>query len=227
EPCTCSIPGQNLAGYVSKPVLRIQNEGWRRGPGLVLCNRLRKENDMQKLIVASIYVLLSSAAIGQEVETRTVIENNGRTVVFTEDVLREHTGYDSPWHYAHAIRAGDFVYISGIIIGASDDDELPISKNRFREHTENVFATIHRYLATAGASLEGMVKINTFHMLDGKNTLLTIDEQALVIAETKAKYAKEPHPAWTAVGTTGLCSPKGIVESEMVVCASVGGTAAQ
>jgi hypothetical protein len=44
-----------------------------------------------------------------------------------------------------------------------------------------------------------------------------------VIAETKAKYAVEPHPAWTAVGTTGLFSPRGIVEIEMVVYAPLGG----
>lgn len=48
-------------------------------------------------------------------------------------------------------------------------------------------------------------------------TALTIDEQALVIAENKARYATEPHPAWTAVGTTGLFSARGIVEIEMVV----------
>ena len=180
---------------------------------------------MQNLIVAVISVLLSAVAIGQELETgaRTVIESGGRTVVFTEAVPKERTGYDSPWHYAHAIRAGDFVYISGIIIGADDDDRLPISEDRFREHTESVFDAIQRYLATAGASLEGMVKINTFHILDGENSSLTIDEQALVIAETKAKYAVEPHPAWTAVGTTGLFSPRGIVEIEMVVYAPLGG----
>lgn len=179
---------------------------------------------MQKFIVAVIAVLLSAAAMGQEVETaaRTVIESGGRTVVFTEAVPKERTGYDSPWHYAHAIRAGDFVYISGIIIGADDDDSLPISESRFRERTESVFDAIQQYLATADASLEGMVKINTFHVLDGENTSLSIDEQALVIAETKAKYAVEPHPAWTAVGTTGLFSPRGIVEIEMVVYAPPG-----
>ena len=180
---------------------------------------------MQKSIVASIAVLLSAAATGQEVETgaRTIIESGDRAVIFTEAVSKERTGYDSPWHYAHAIRAGDFVYISGVIIGADDDDSLPISRDRFREHTESVFDTIQRYLSTAGASLEGMVKINTFHVLDGENSSLTIDEQALVIAETKAKYAVEPHPAWTAVGTTGLFSPRGIVEIEMVVYAPLGG----
>ena len=56
-------------------------------------------------------------------------------------------------------------------------------------------------------------------MLDGKNTSLDIAEQALVIAETKAKYAVEPHPAWTAVGTSGLFGTGGIVEIEMVVYA--------
>jgi enamine deaminase RidA (YjgF/YER057c/UK114 family) len=185
----------------------------------------REENDMQKFVVAAIAVLLSTAAIGQEVETSagTVIESGGRTVIFTEAVPKERTGYDSPWHYAHAIRAGDFVYISGIIIGADQEDSLPISKSRFRELTESVFEVIQRYLATAGASLEGMVKINTFHVLDGENSSLTIDEQALVIAETKAKYAVEPHPAWTAVGTTGLFSPRGIVEIEMVVYAPLSG----
>lgn len=176
---------------------------------------------MYKYIVVVITIVLSTAGFGQDLEpnSRTVIESGGRTVTFTDDVAKEHTGYDSPWHYAHAIRSGDYVHISGIIIGADPDDSLPISMDRFREHTEKRFEVIQRFLATADASLEGLVKINTFHVLDGKNTKLTIDEQALAIAETRAKYAVEPHPAWTAVGTTGLFSPRGIVEIEMIVYA--------
>lgn len=176
---------------------------------------------MHSVLRVAAIALIAAPLYGEEVEpaARLVIESGGRSVTFTDQVLRERTGYDSPWHYAHAIRAGDFVYISGIIIGADGDDTLPISRERFRERTEEAFATIERYLATADANLEGMVKINTFHVLDGKNTSLTIDKQALVIAETKAKYAVEPHPAWTAVGTTGLFSPRGIVEIELVVYA--------
>ncbi|MGI9204480.1 MAG: Rid family hydrolase [Woeseiaceae bacterium] len=180
---------------------------------------------MYKFMAMVITVMLSTAGVGQEVNpgARTVIESGGRTVTFTEDVPKEHTGYDSPWHYAHAVRSGDYVHISGIIISADRDDELPISMDRFREHTEDRFEVIQRFLATADASLEDIVKINTFHVLDGKNTTLTIDEQALAIAETKAKYAIEPHPAWTAVGTTGLFSPLGIVEIEMVAYAPLDG----
>lgn len=182
---------------------------------------VQAEKTVLRIIAAAFAVLLSTTALAEESETdaRVVIENGGRTVVFTKDVPPERTGYNSPWHYAHAIRAGDFVYISGVIIGADPSDNLPISKDRFREHTEIVFEIIERYLDTADASLKEVVKINTFHVLDGKNTSLTIDEQALVIAETRAKYGVEPHPAWTAVGTTGLFSPRGIVEIELVVYA--------
>lgn len=181
---------------------------------------------MHKAMMISIVVLLSTAAFGQDVESgdrKIVIENGGRTVTFTEEVPQQRTGYNSPWHYSHAIRAGDFVYISGVIIGADGNDSLPISRDRFREHTERVFELIQHYLSTAGASLANVVKINTFHVLDGRNASLTIDEQALVIAETNAKYAVEPHPAWTAVGTSGLFSQRGIVEIEMVAYAPLRG----
>ena len=176
---------------------------------------------MHKLLILAMTIMFVTdlAAKDAEAETKTVIESGGRTVTFTDEIKREHTGYDSPWHYAHAIRAGDFVYVSGVIIGAASDDELPISKERFRESTERVIEYIQKALATADVNLEGLTKINTFHKLDGKITSLTIDEQALVIAKSLAKYTNEPHPAWTAVGTTGLFSPLGIVEIEVVVYA--------
>ena len=170
-------------------------------------------------LVIAVPVLLLTLPVASTLadDHKTVIESGGRSVTFTNDVPKNRTGYDSPWHYSHAIRAGDFVYISGIVIGASGDDSLPISKERFRGYTEGAFEAIQRYLETADASLADLVKINTFHVLDGKATTLTIDEQALVIAETNARYAVEPHPAWTAVGTSGLFSPRGIVEIEMIV----------
>lgn len=147
------------------------------------------------------------------------IQQGGRSVTFSDAMPRDATGYDSPWHYAHAIRAGDFVYLSGMIIAAAPDDELPIGRARFAEATARVFARLQAALETAGASFEQVVKINTYHVLDGRNTALTIDEQALVVAEARASYAGEPHAAWTAVGTSGLFIPRGIVEIEVVAYA--------
>ncbi len=171
------------------------------------------------LLIIAVVCLASGAYADEHAGGKRVIESGGRSVTFTDEVPSEHTGYDSPWHFSHAIRAGDFVYISGVIIGARHDENLPISKERLREETETVFEIIERYLQTADAGLKDVVKINTFHALDGKATALTIDQQALIIAETRDKYGVEPHPAWTAVGTTGLFSPRGIVEIEMVVYA--------
>ena len=170
-------------------------------------------------LIATLLLVGHAAARNPDDSARVVIESGGRSVTLTEDVPRENTGYDSPWHFSHAIRAGDFVYISGVIISARQGESLPMTRERFRERTEEIFEMIQKSLESADASLEGMVKINTFHVLDGKTTDLRIDEQALVIAETKAKYAVEPHPAWTAVGTSGLFAPRGIVEIELVVYA--------
>ena len=176
--------------------------------------------DMCRILATATFLFLSAGVLADDhAGKERVIESGGRTVTFTDEVPSGHTGYDSPWHFSHAIRAGDFVYVSGVIIGARREETLPISKDRFREETETVFEIIERYLKTADASLEDVVKINTFHVLDGTITELTIDEQALVIAETRDKYGVEPHPAWTAVGTTGLFSPRGIVEIEVVVFA--------
>jgi enamine deaminase RidA (YjgF/YER057c/UK114 family) len=41
-------------------------------------------------------------------------------------------------------------------------------------------------------------------------------EQWDVIRRVRAEFIGEPHSAWTAVGTTGLLVPNGIVEIELV-----------
>ena len=116
---------------------------------------------MNKSFVPVAILFLSGQAVAQEAGTasRTTIENGGRSVAFTDEVLREHTGYDSPWHFSHAIRAGDFVYISGVIISAREDEDLPMSRERFRERTEEIFEYIQRSLGTADASLEEVVQV--------------------------------------------------------------------
>lgn len=171
----------------------------------------------QAFSVVAVLLVSGAAAQNSANDAREVIEHNGRQVVFTPEVPRERTGYDSPWHYAHAVRAGDYVHISGVIIAARQNDTLPLTRERFREEAERTFKIIQRFLATANADLSEVVKINTFHVLDGKVTELDIAEQALVIAEVREQYIVEPYSAWTAVGTTGLFSPRGIVEIEMVV----------
>ena len=58
--------------------------------------------------------------------------------------------------------------------------------------------------------------INTFHVWSGPNFAGTRDEQFKAFGEVKDEFMPGPHPAWTAVGTTGLLSDGGIVEVQMI-----------
>ena len=40
--------------------------------------------------------------------------------------------------------------------------------------------------------------------------------QLAMFNAVKSEFMKAPHPAWTAVGTTGLLNPHGIVEVQMI-----------
>ena len=71
-------------------------------------------------------------------------------------------------------------------------------------------------LAEGGASFDDVAMINSFHVWDGPNFKGTRDEQIVVINKIKAEFIKGPHPAWTAVGTTGLLDPRGVVEIQLI-----------
>ena len=74
---------------------------------------------------------------------------------------------------------------------------------------------LNRTLAAAGADLDDVAMINSFHVWDGPNFIGTKDEQIEVIARVWREFSQGPRPAWTAVGTTGLLGAGGIVEIQL------------
>ena len=74
-------------------------------------------------------------------------------------------------------------------------------------------------MAAGGASLKQTVKIRTFHVFDSEWITIPKTEQILAVGEVKDEFIGEPHPAWTAVGSTALFPDKGLVEIEVVVYA--------
>lgn len=163
--------------------------------------------------VLMLFGLFLATAVGQA----QTITDGQRSVSFTEEVPRGRTGYDSPWQFSHAIRAGDYVYLSGMVLGVPPHYDKPMGAEAFKERAEDLFRYMQRYARSAGAELSGIVKINTFHVENPELTPLDKTEQARLIAEVKKAYVPEPHPAWTAVGTTGLFPPNGLVEIEVVI----------
>jgi len=132
--------------------------------------------------------------------------------------------YDT-WHFAPAVIKDGMIYCSGII-GTSPDGN-PISASAFdganltlkdgdaalsdimairdpEAQFEAAFEGVKSVLAAAGAGLEDIVEMTTYHV--------NIAEHMPVFMTVKDRYIKEPYPAWTAVGVSELVIPGGLME---------------
>lgn len=141
------------------------------------------------------------------------VKGEHREAIIANEQQRDGA-YNGTYNYAPANRAGGFVYLSGVVAGAWEGD--PLDAEGYSAAVERAFQNMEVTLAAAGASLRDVVKINTYSLFD--SPLVTIDkrEQLQIIAQIKNRYIGEPHPAWTAVGTTGLLPDRGLVEIEVI-----------
>ena len=116
--------------------------------------------------------------------------------------------------YAPARRVGDVLYVSGVIIGRAPDEGTDDAA--FEAQTRRAFAYLDRVLKAAGADFGDVAMINSFHVWEGPNVGVTPMRQIEIMRKVRDDYSNGPHPAWTAVGTTGLLSPTGIVEVQLI-----------
>jgi enamine deaminase RidA (YjgF/YER057c/UK114 family) len=111
-----------------------------------------------------------------------------RRVVIPKEM---QTFYDQ-FHFAPAVRAGKYLFCSGQV-GSRPDGKLdPDPAAQIADAFENV----RRVLEKAGASLEDVVEMTTFHV--------GFTEHIGVFMQVKDGYLKEPWPAWTAIGVAEL-----------------------
>ena len=119
--------------------------------------------------------------------------------------------------YAPARRAGDFLYISGVIAGPQGNADR--GPEAFKGYARRAFQRIDAILKAEGLTFADVVMINTFHVWDGPGFKGTRDEQFASLSAAKDEFMRPPHPAWTAVGTTGLLADDGVVEIQMIAYA--------
>ncbi|WP_293359364.1 Rid family hydrolase [Phenylobacterium sp.] len=137
----------------------------------------------------------------------------GHVVIHSPGAQRNYDAYK----FAPARRAGDFLYISGVIAGPYG--KPPTDHAAFTEQVRGAFRSIDQMLKADGATFADVVMINTFHVWDGPGFKGTRDEQFAAFAKAKDEFMPPPHPAWTAVGTTGLLADDGVVEIQMIAYA--------
>ena len=116
--------------------------------------------------------------------------------------------------YAPARRVGDTLYVSGVIIYRAEGEGNDAAA--FEAQVRRGFRTLVMTLKAAGASFADVAKVNSYHVWDGPNFTGAPMEQWEVIKRVRSEFIGEPHSAWTAVGTTGLLVPNGIVEIELI-----------
>ena len=117
--------------------------------------------------------------------------------------------YDN-FHFSQANRVGDTIWVSGQV--GINDAMIPASG--MAAQARLAFAGLERTLGAAGAKLEGVVELTTFHIdLRGE-----LEE----FSKVKDEFLLRNFPAWTAVGVTQLALPELRVEIRAVAVAGSG-----
>ena len=117
--------------------------------------------------------------------------------------------------YAPARRLGDVLYVSGAIVGRRPEDGTDAAA--FEAAVRRTLSRLDVTVRAAGATLDDVAMINSFHVWEGPDFTGTRMEQVEIIARVWREFSDGPRPAWTAVGTTGLLAPTGIVEIQLIV----------
>ncbi len=159
--------------------------------------------------------LLAGAGAAEAQENYNVAGERTEAIIATEG--QRDNWYNGSYHFAPAHRAGDFVFVSGVVLGAWGGEVL--DREGYKEAARNAFRTVEGILAAADATFDGIVKLLTFHVFDHPLVSIGKREQVEALAEVKGEFMPEPHPAWTAVGTTALLPDNGLVEIDLVVYA--------
>ena len=169
------------------------------------------------LAVLSAFSIAVAASAQETSEDGLKVTGYGKTAIMANERQRRGS-YDGDYHYSPAVRAGDFVFISGVVAGAFSQ-EAPIDKESFKNSIRRAFTSISNTLKAAGTDINHAVKMRTFHVFDSPLIAVEKVEQVKAVAEVKGEFMGEPHVAWTAVGTTALLPDAGLVEIEVVVYA--------
>jgi len=109
---------------------------------------------------------------------------------------------------------GDFTYIAGIIV-ARDSEAAPTPEG-FSASLRTAFRELGRQLAAYHGSFQDVVMLTTFHDWSAPEFLGDAKAQAMAFQAVKDEIIPAPHPAWTAVETTGFVRDDGILEIQAV-----------
>lgn len=114
------------------------------------------------------------------------------------------------FHYAPARRAGDFVYLSGIV--AANGGTEPMDAEGFLRELRRVFTLIERLLSACQARLDDVVELQMFHVFGSHRLTLDKAGQLAAIATVRDEFFAAPYPAAVELAVAELNPDGGLVE---------------
>jgi enamine deaminase RidA (YjgF/YER057c/UK114 family) len=151
--------------------------------------------------VAAALAAFTPAQIKSDDKPREGARQQSRVVVPDRD---KHA-YES-WGYAPVIVTRDgTLYVSGQIVKLEGEGTY---QARYAAGFKKTIARIGETLAAAGASLDDIVDITSYHT--------DLARQLETAVKARMEVMRPPHPSWTAIGTTALAGPDGVTEIRVV-----------
>ena len=126
------------------------------------------------------------------------------------------------FHYAPARRAGDFVYLSGIV--ASNRSNEPMSVAAFCDELRDVFRQIERLLLACDAQMEDVIELQMFHVFGSGRLELDKAGQLAAIGRVRDEFFFAPYPAAVELEVADLNPDGGLVEIKAVAFAPLNRT---
>lgn len=114
------------------------------------------------------------------------------------------------FHYAPARRAGDFVFLSGLV--ASNRQPTAMDAERFRSELRRVFTLMEQLLNACGARVDDVVELQMFHVLGSDRLALDKAGQLAAIAAVRDEFFPAPYPACVELAVAELNAADGLVE---------------
>ncbi|MBS0012953.1 MAG: RidA family protein [Desulfobacterales bacterium] len=114
--------------------------------------------------------------------------------------------------FSQAVRAGNMVWVSGQV----GIDENGKAAEGIEAQARAAFAGLQHVLAEAGAGLEDIVELVTYH---------TSMKEIGKFLKVKAEFIPSDFPAWTAVGVTELVMPELLCEIRATAVTGSGSSA--
>ncbi len=108
-------------------------------------------------------------------------------------------------HYTDAVRAGDTLWISGVL--AFDADGALVGGADVVAQTEQIFRNLERVLSHCGIGFANITKVTVF---------LTDVDARPAVNEVRKRYFGDARPASTLVEVSALAHPEALVEIDAV-----------